>query len=473
MSDELYRLTARETITRLKAGEITPLDAIDAALARIEAVDGRVNALPTLVPERARDRARKLMERPPAERGLLAGLPVAIKDLNPVEGVRTTYGSPIYADHVPDASDIAVLRIEAAGGIVLAKSNTPEFGAGGQTFNEVFGATRNPWNTSLTCAGSSGGAAVALATGQVWLAHGSDLGGSLRTPGAFCSVVGLRPSPGRVPRGPSDGSFNYLSVNGPMARNVADAALFLDVMAGLDPRDPLSWPAPSVPYRDAVAAPARPRRIAFSPDLGFMPVDPEVRDICARAMAQFETMGVAVEERTPDFSGAMDAFHTFRAVLFVTDHAERMRAHRDKFKPEILWNYDKGQALTAGDIARAESTRVALFERMADFFGEFDLLACPTAAVPPYSVDQRYVDRIGDTVFDNYVDWMGLQCAVTVTSSPAISIPCGFTADGRPVGLQLVARPRGEAELLQAAALFEQAAGLDRLLPIDPRDPAS
>ncbi len=473
MSDDLHRLTARETIARLKAGDITPLDAIDAALARIEAVDGRVNALPTLVPERARDRARRLMERPPAERGLLAGLPVAIKDLNPVEGVRTTYGSPIYADHVPTESDIAVLRIEAAGGVVLAKSNTPEFGAGGQTFNEVFGATRNPWNTALTCAGSSGGAAVALATGQVWLAHGSDLGGSLRTPGAFCSVVGLRPSPGRVPRGPSDGSFNYLSVNGPMARNVADAALFLDVMAGLDARDPLSWPAPATPYREAVARPAAPRRIAFSPDLGFMPVDPEVRDICAGAMAHFEAMGVAVEEHAPDFSGAMEAFHTFRAVLFVTDHAERMKAHRDKFKPEILWNYDKGQALTAADIARAESNRVALFQRMADFFAEFDLLACPTAAVPPYSVEQRYVDRIGDTVFDNYVDWMGLQCAVSVTSSPAISIPCGFTADGRPVGLQLVACPRGEAELLQAAALFEEAAGLHSLLPIDPKEAAA
>ncbi len=472
MSDDLCRLTARETVARLKAGDITPLDAIDAAMAHIEAVDGRVNALPTLVPERARDRARELMERAPAERGLLAGLPVAIKDLNPVAGVRTTYGSPIYADHVPDESDVAVLRIEAAGGVVLAKSNTPEFGAGGQTFNEVFGATRNPWNTSLTCAGSSGGAAVALATGQVWLAHGSDLGGSLRTPGAFCSVVGLRPSPGRVPRGPSDSGFNYLSVNGPMARNVADAALFLDVMAGLDPRDPLSWPAPPVPYREAVAAPARPRRIAFSADLGFMPVDPEVRDICARAMAHFEGMGVAVEDRAPDFSGAMEAFHTFRAVLFVTDHAERMKAHRDKFKPEIIWNYEKGLALTAADIAQAEAGRAALFLRMAEFFREFDLLACPTAAVPPYSLDQRYVDRIGDTVFDNYVDWMGLQCAVTVTSSPAISIPCGFTSDGRPVGLQLVARPRGEAELLQAAALFEQAAGLDSLLPIDPKDPA-
>ncbi len=473
MSDDLHRLTARETIAGLMAGDITPLDAIDAALARIEAVDGRVNALPTLVPERARDHARKLMERPPAERGLLAGLPVAIKDLNPVAGVRTTYGSPIYADHVPDESDAAVLRIEAAGGIVLAKSNTPEFGAGGQTFNEVFGATRNPWNTSLTCAGSSGGAAVALATGQVWLAHGSDLGGSLRTPGAFCSVVGLRPSPGRVPRGPSDGSFNYLSVNGPMARNVADAALFLDVMAGLDPRDPLSWPAPATPYREAVAAPAAPRRIAFSPDLGFMPVDPEVRDICARAMAHFEGMGAVVEEHAPDFSGAMDAFHTFRAVLFVTEHAERMKAHRDKFKPEIIWNYEKGLALTAADIARAECGRAALFQRMAAFFAEFDLLACPTAAVPPYSLEQRYVDRIGDTVFDNYVDWMGLQCAVSVTSSPAISIPCGFTADGRPVGLQLVARPRGEAELLQAAALFEEAAGLHSLLPIDPREAVS
>ncbi len=473
MSDDLCRLTARDAVARLQAGDITPLDAIDAALARIEAVDGQVNALPTLAPERARDRARKLMERPPAERGLLAGLPVAIKDLNPVAGVRTTYGSPIYADHVPDESDIAVLRIEAAGGVVLAKSNTPEFGAGGQTFNEVFGATRTPWNSSLTCAGSSGGAAVALATGQVWLAHGSDLGGSLRTPGAFCSVVGLRPSPGRVPRGPSDSAFNYLSVNGPMARNVADAALFLDVMAGIEARDPLSWPAPSKPYREAVAAPAAPRRIAFSPDLGFMPVDPEVRRICAGAMAHFEGMGAAVEERTPDFSGAMEAFHTFRAVLFVTDHAERMKAHRDKFKPEILWNYDKGQALTAADIARAEGIRAALFQRMAEFFGEFDLLACPTAAVPPYSLEQRYVDRIGDTVFDNYVDWMGLQCAVTVTASPAISVPCGFTADGRPVGLQLVARPRGEAELLQAAALFEQAAGLHSLLPIDPKHPAA
>ena len=473
MSDDLYRLTARETIAKLKAGEITPLDAIDAALARIEAVDGRVNALPTLAPERARDRARELMERPPSERGLLAGLPVAIKDLNPVEGVRTTYGSPIYADYIPEASDIPVQRIESAGGVVLAKSNTPEFGAGGQTFNEVFGATRNPWNTSLTCAGSSGGAAVALATGQVWLAHGSDLGGSLRTPGAFCSVIGLRPSPGRVPRGPSDGGFNYLSVNGPMARNVADTALFLDVLAGLDPRDPLSWPAPVVPYREAVAAPAAPRRIAFSADLGFMPVDAEVRDICTAAVAHFEDIGVAVEEHAPDFSGAMDAFHTFRAVLFVTEHAERMAAHRDKFKPEIIWNYDKGLALTAGDIASAEHGRSALFQRMADFFESYDLLACPTAAVPPYSLEQRYVDRIGDTVFDNYVDWMGLQCAITMTSSPAVSVPCGFTADGRPVGLQLVGRPRGEAELLQAAALFEQATGLDRLLPIEPREPAS
>ena len=473
MSDDLYRLTARETVAKLKAGEITPLDAIDAALARIEAVDGRVNALPTLAPERARDRARELMERRPSERGLLAGLPVAIKDLNPVEGVRTTYGSPIYADYIPEASDIPVQRIEAAGGVVLAKSNTPEFGAGGQTFNEVFGATRNPWNTSLTCAGSSGGAAVALATGQVWLAHGSDLGGSLRTPGAFCSVIGLRPSPGRVPRGPSDGGFNYLSVNGPMARNVADTALFLDVLAGLDPRDPLSWPAPAVPYREAVAAPAPPRRIAFSADLGFMPVDAEVRDICAAAVAHFEDIGATVEEHAPDFSGTMEAFHTFRAVLFVTEHAERMAAHRDKFKPEIIWNYDKGLALTAGDVARAEHGRSALFQRMADFFESYDLLVCPTAAVPPYSLEQRYVDRIGDTVFDNYVDWMGLQCAITMTSSPAVSVPCGFTADGRPVGLQLVGRPRGEAELLQAAALFEQATGLDRLLPIEPRDPAS
>ena len=471
MPDELFRLTARAMVALLKSGDISPLEAIDAALDRIGAVDRAVNALPTLAPERARDHARRLMDLPVGSRGRLAGLPVAVKDLNPVAGVRTTFGSPIYADNVPEESDIPVLRMEAEGAIVLAKSNTPEFGAGGQTFNEVFGATRNPWNTGLTCAGSSGGAAVALATGQVWLAHGSDLGGSLRTPGAFCSVVGLRPSPGRVPRGPSDGGFNYLSVNGPMARNVPDTALFLDVLAGLDPRDPLSYPAPGVGYGAAVAAPAPPSRIGYSADLGFMPVDPEVRRICAAALRHFEAMGCGVEEAAPDFSGAMDAFHTLRAAMYVTDHAARMAAHRDRFKPEIVWNYDKGAALTAADIAEAEHLRARLFQRMAAFFRTNDLLVCPTAAVPPYPIDRRYVDRIGDTVFDNYVDWMGLQCAISVTASPAVSVPCGFTADGRPVGLQLVGRPRGEAALLQAAALFEQAAGLDGLLPIDPREP--
>src|SRR5579871_1014674 len=290
MSGELIRLSAVAAVALLRKGEVTPLDLIDAALARIEAVEPAVNALPTLCPERARNHARRLMaERPaPSERGWLAGLPVAIKDLADVAGVRTTYGSPIYADHVPARSAPVVERIERNGGIVIAKSNTPEFGAGGSTFNPVFGKTRNPWNTALTCGGSTGGGAVALATGEVWLAHGSDHGGSLRKPATYCSVVGIRPSPGRVTRGTANNLFSPLSVQGPMARNVRDLALFLDTMAGLCPEDPLTLDAPAIPFSVALQQPHGLKRIAYCVDFGGkVPVERETRAICAEAVRRF------------------------------------------------------------------------------------------------------------------------------------------------------------------------------------------
>src|ERR1700757_3762494 len=293
--DELCRLSATEAVLRLKRKEITPLDLIDAAARRIADVEPAINALPTLCIERARAHAEKLMrgEGGGAEEapGWLAGLPVAIKDLADVAGVRTTYGSPIFRDHVPTASHPVVERIERKGGIVIAKSNTPEFGAGGSTFNEVFGRTHNPWNTSLTCGGSTGGGAVALATGEVWLAHGTDHAGSLRRPGTYCSVVGLRPSPGRVTRGTSNNLWSPLSVQGPMARNVPDLALFLDAMAGLCPHDPMTFDAPAVSFVDAVAAARPPRRIAYTSDYGGrIPVDRETRDICERAVRRFEDL---------------------------------------------------------------------------------------------------------------------------------------------------------------------------------------
>ena len=464
MGEELYTLTARAAVEALKRGELAPLELIEASLARIAATDRAVNALPALCPERARRLAAAVSRDSP-----LAGLPIAVKDLVDVAGVRTTYGSPLFADHVPERSDILVETLERNGAVVIAKSNTPEFGAGANTFNEVFGATLNPWNRALTCGGSSGGAAVALALGQVWLATGSDLGGSLRTPASFCGVVGLRPSPGRVAHGPKPDAFDTLSVEGPMARNVGDLALMLDAMTGTAAGDPLALPPPEHAFSAGVAAPARPKRVGFSPDLGVWPVAAEVKAVCARAARRFEALGADVEEAAPDFRDAREIFQTLRALKFVVGHADKLRLHREKLKPEVIWNIEQGLALTAEEIARATRGRAALADRVAAFFRDYDLLLCPAAIVAPFPVEQRYVSEVEGHRFDNYVDWLGITYAVTLTGCPALSLPCGFTEDGRPIGLQLVGPPRGEAVLLEAAALFEAEAGLAQLLPIDPR----
>jgi amidase len=302
-SDALTQLTATEAVALLKRHEVTPLELIAAAERRIAEVEPAINALPTLAFERAREHARRLMRgegrAAAGEAGWLAGLPVAIKDLVDVAGVRTTYGSLIFKDHVPTTSHPLVERIERKGGIIIAKSNTPEFGAGGSTFNEVFGRTRNPWNTSLTPGGSTGGGAAALAAGEVWLAHGTDHAGSLRRPATYCSLVGMRPSAGRVTRGTANNLFAPLSVHGPMGRTVADVALFLDTMVGLCPRDPLTFAAPSRSFSDAVGKPTAPRRVAFTPDFGGkVAVERETREICARAARTFEELGASLEDHT-------------------------------------------------------------------------------------------------------------------------------------------------------------------------------
>jgi len=471
-SEDLIRLPAREMVRLLAEREIAPTEAIDAAVARIGAVDPDLDAVPTLCVERAREHARRLEATPPPEdrRGWLAGLPVLVKDLTDVAGVRTTYGSPIFADHVPERSDILVERIEARGGIVLGKTNTPEFGAGANTFNEVFGATRNPWNTALTCGGSSGGSAVALATGMAWLATGSDLGGSLRTPAAFCAVVGLRPSPGRVPHGPTVNPFQTLAVEGPMARDVRDLALFLDAMSGFDPRDPLSFEPPRGSFADATGWPPKLKRVAFTPDLGgITPVDPEIARICREAAERFAELGAEVVEASPDLSAAVEAFTTLRAEHFVTTRAPLLERHRDKLKPEVVWNIEHGLSLTAAEIGRAERLRSEMLQDIVRFFGEYDLLLCPAAVVPPFPVEIRWIEELQGHRFPSYVDWLAITYAITLTSCPAISVPCGFTANGLPVGLQIVAPVRGEARLLQAAVAFEDLTGIPERLPIDPR----
>ena len=465
----LIQSTACEVVDRLNSGDVTPLDLLDVLERRIAEVDEKTNALPTLCFDRARHHAKALMQQPRGERGLLAGLPIPIKDLTNVAGVRTTQGSPIYKDNIPASSDILVEHLEANGGVIYAKSNTPEFGAGANTFNEVFGATRNPWDLSRSAAGSSGGAAVALATGTAWLAHGSDMGGSLRNPASFCGVVGLRPSIGRVAHTPAAKIDRTLGVQGPMARNIEDLALLLDAMSGEHPADPLSLPLLPASFLSAARSGKRPRRVAYSPDLGITPVDPEVAAITRKAALRFAEAGAIVEEAHPDLREAHECFHALRAFDFAISKAALLRNKRDQLKPEVIWNIEEGLKLSVGQLERAEAQRLALTLRTIEFFKSYDLLLAPATIVAPFPIENRYVAECAGKTFDNYFEWLGIVYAITLTCCPALSMPCGFTASGLPVGLQVVAAPRGEAQLLAGAKVLEDILGLRGTTPIDPR----
>jgi len=467
--DELIGLSAAQVIARLNAGDVTPHDLLDALEARIAAVDPLVNALPTLCFARARVHADALMRRPSGARGRLAGLPAPIKDLTNVAGVRTTQGSPIFAHFTPAASDVLVERLEAEGALVYAKSNTPEFGAGANTFNAVFGATLNPYDTALSAAGSSGGAAVALATGMAWLAHGTDMGGSLRNPASFCGVVGMRPSLGRVAHSRALCVDATLSVHGPMARTVEDVALFLDAMAGDDPRDPLSKPRPERSFLSAVRSGWKPVRVAYSRDLGVTPVDPEVADITRRAALRFAEAGVAVEAAHPDFSLAHESFHVLRAQNFAMSLGAHLEHCRDTLKAEVVWNIEKGLALSLGEVARAERQRAEMTAGAAKFFETYDLLLCPATIVPPFPIGERSVMSCNGVAFETYVDWLAIAYAITLICAPALSLPCGFTRAGLPVGLQIVAAPNADWRVLAGARLLEDILGLKTVTPIEPR----
>ncbi len=455
VSADLISLSARAAVAALRAREVSAAELVEAALRRIEERDGPLNALPTLCGERALERAAL------ADGQLaLAGLPIAVKDLNDVAGVRTTYGSPIHADHVPERSDIMVERLEERGAVVVAKSNTPELGAGANTFNEVFGPTRNPWDTTRTCGGSSGGSAVALATRQVWLATGSDLGGSLRTPASFCSVVGLRPAPGRVARGPVERPFDTLSVEGPMARDVADCALMLDAMAGPHAEDPLSLPDPGESFLAAALLPELPARIAWSDDLGVTPVEREVRAVCRAAVERLAAAGVEVAEAHPDLGSAPDAFQALRAAGYVADTGPLYETDGGRLKPEIVWNVELGLAQAPEQVGWAERERGRMALETAVFLREHGFLACPAACVAPFPVEQRWVAEVEGVRFENYVEGLRITSALTLTGCPVIAIPCGFTAAGLPVGIQVAAPHRAEAALLRAAAAIEAVLGV-------------
>lgn len=468
MTTPPWALSARAAVHGLVRGDFSPSELLAAVRQRVQAVDPKVNALPTVCFDRAERAAAELEAKPALKRGRFAGLPWPIKDSYDVAGVRTTYGSLAYADHVPASSDYVVDAIETAGGIVFAKSNTPEFEAGANTFNEVFGRTLNPFNLTRSAGGSSGGAAVSVATGMAFLAQGSDFACSLRYPAAFCNVVGLRPSPGLVPQGPNALPFQVLSVVGPIARTVADAAFALDGMARFDARDPLTRLRDGTSYLTSALAPRRPRRAAFSPDLGIASVDPEVREIVGKAVARLASEGLRIEETHPDLAASDRAFRPLRAFQFAALRREALEHHRAKLKPEVVWNIEEGLKLTAADLAVAEADRARLRRDMLKFLDTHTVLITPAAPVAPFPVERRYVDEIGGRKLDTYLDWMMLGYAITICGCPAISIPCGLTAQGLPVGLQIVGRPYEEAALLQTAAWCETVLGCALTAPVDP-----
>ena len=449
---------ARALARLIHARKLSCAEVMQAFIAQIERVNPKVNAIVTFLPDLALSTARQF-DKKFKPRGPLHGLPIAYKDLIPTKGVRTTFGSPIYANHVPASDHLLVERLSAAGAILLGKTNTPEFGAGSQTFNKVFGATRNPYDLAKTCGGSSGGAAVAVACGMLPFADGSDLAASLRNPGSFCNVVGFRPTPGRVPNWPADDAWATLGVLGPMGRTVDDAAFLLSAMAGPDPRSPVSINEPGNVFLSRLKRSLRKTRVAWSRTLGGLPVDPRVTAVLEAQREIFQDLGCVVEDAEPDLAGADEAFHTLRALQFAQRYGELLKKHRDRLKDAIVWNVELGLSLDAAHIARALGLRSQLFHRMREFLGRYAFLLAPVSQVLPYPVEQEFPTEIAGVKLGNYIDWMKSCYRITVTAHPAISVPAGFSAEGLPVGLQIVGRYRDDFGVLALAHAFESATG--------------
>jgi amidase len=460
-------LAATEQAGLLRAGAVSAVELVREHLERIERRNGAVNAVVTAVPERALAAAEEADRRRAAGEPLppLHGLPIGHKDLVDTAGVRTTYGSPSFRDHVPDVDELLVSRLRAAGAIMVGKTNTPEWGAGSHTFNPVFGPTRNPWDTSRSAGGSSGGGAAALACRMLPLADGSDLGGSLRNPAAWNGVVGLRPTPGVVPSWPSDSPWLPFSVDGPMGRTAADVALLLRAMAGPDPRAPLSQRAAPLDLEPPLDADLRGRRVAWSRSLGGLPIEPAVSAALEAAVATLAGLGLDVAEDEPDLSGADTAFETWRAFGFALSLGELYDSDGARMKETVRWNVERGRALTVADLTTATRLHAELHARALEFFERYDYLACPVTQVEPFPVEVEYPGEVAGVPMGSYLEWMRACSRISVTGCPAISIPAGLSAKGLPVGLQLVARPFAERALLEVAHAVDGLTGYSRAEP--------
>jgi amidase len=459
--------SAIELARLIRTKKLSAREALAAHLKQIERVNPTVNAIVTLVPDLARDAAAKAdeMQARGEKLGALHGLPVAHKDLLETRGIRTTFGSPLYKNNIPAEDDIVVDRMRRAGAITIGKSNTPEFGAGSQTFNEVFGATRNPYDLTKTCGGSSGGGAVALACGLVPVASGSDTGGSLRNPAAFCNVVGFRPSIGRVPNPKADFAWSTLSTSGCLGRSVADLAFVLSTIAGPDPRAPLAIAETGDHFAHPLERPFKGVRVAWFKDLGGVPFDPRVGAVVDGHRKTFESIGCIVEQAEPDFAPAEVAFRILRAWNTANTYGERLREHPNGFKDTLKREIEEGLRLTGTDVARAETAHAQLWRRFQAFLEKYEYFVLPTTQVPPFDITTPYPTEIAGVTFDSYIDWMKSCWYISTTGNPAVSVPGGFTPEGLPVGVQIVGRDKQDFAVLQIAHAFEQATGFGKTRP--------
>jgi amidase len=469
-AQDICFLPAVELARMIREREVSVLEVMQAHLDQIERTNPRVNAIVTLLPEQALDSAREMdarLARGDAP-GPLCGLPVAHKDLVDTKGIRTTRGSPIFSDAVPDQDAVIVERMKNGGALKIGKTNTPEFGAGSQTFNTVFGVTRNPHALDKTCGGSSGGAAAALASGMIPIADGSDLGGSLRNPASFCNVAGLRPSAGRVPAWPSPSAWFSMAVQGPMGRTVGDIALQMSAIAGPDPRSPISIEEPATLFSRPLERDFKGVRIAWSRDLDGLPVDAEVTRVLEAHRIVFENLGCTVVETDPDLSDADDIFQVMRAWNFELGYGELLKTNREQMKDTVVWNIEEGSRLSGPQVGEAERKRTQLFHRMREFMDNYDFLVAPVVQVLPFDVNQPFVTEINGEQMATYIDWMKSCFRISVTGQPALSVPCGFSRDGLPVGLQIVGRYHDDFGVLQLGHAFERETGYWKQRPVTP-----
>jgi amidase len=466
--DGLRWLPVRELAALIRSRELSVTELVSAHLDQIASLNPPVNALITLDPERSMADAAEA-DRAVARRerlGPLHGIPVGFEDSHDTAGMRTTYGSPLFAAHVPAADDPVVDRMRRAGAVTLGKTNVPEFETGGHTFNQVFGVTRNPYDLTRSAGGSGGGSAAALAAGMIAAGEGSDLGGSLRNPASFCNVVGLRPSPGRVPGLAAPFGWQPLTVRGPMGRTVDDVALILSAISGPDPRCPLSLDRDGTVSGQLRPADMRRLRVAWSPDLaGQASVDPGVQEVLGARLSTLADLGCQVEMACIDFDGADAAFRTLRSWMLAYTMHQHFTDHRDQLKPSLIRDIEEGRFLSGRDVASAMGAHTALFERARRFFDRYDVLALPAASVVPFPAGLEYPAVVAGEPQACYLDWLAPGYLVSMTGCPAISLPAGFTADGLPVGIQLVAPYRAEQRLLSIALAFEQATGFGARRP--------